>query len=410
MSDTPDPSGRRRFLRTSLGATTALLAGGRLAPAAALGANDRIRVGVIGTGGRARGLMRQLSELPGQEIVAVSDVYEPRMLEAAEITAGKALKVADYRRILDDKDVDAVLIGAPDHWHKAMTLESLAAGKDIYLEKPVSHSLEEGEEMVKAVEASKQVVQTGTQQRSWDHWILGKQIVDSGKLGRVTFVNTYWYQLATGGPLPAVEVGKLDWKRWLGPAPDQPFDAERFLRWRHFKQFGGGMLTDLLTHWIDVVHWYMGVEAPLTASTTGRSYRMKSWEWPDAVTSTLEYPGDFMVTHTGSYGSSIDDGGLEFRGDLATLKVDRERLLVFKEGPRPSGWRNTPEPEIHVRSQGDGSISHLRNWLQCIRSRGTPNASMRVGHQAVRAAHIANAAMTLGARVRYDARTGKIER
>jgi predicted dehydrogenase len=410
MSDTPDPPGRRRFLRTSLGATTALLAGGRLAPVSALGANDRIRVGVIGTGGRARGLMRHLSELPGQEIAAVSDVYEPRMLEAAEITAGKALKVADYRRILDDKDVDAVLIGAPDHWHRAMTLESLAAGKDIYLEKPVSHSLEEGEEMVKAVEASKQVVQTGTQQRSWDHWILGKQIVDSGKLGRVTFVNTYWYQLASGGPLPAVEASKLDWKRWLGPAPDQPFDAERFLRWRHFKQFGGGMLTDLLTHWIDVVHWYMGVEAPLTASTTGRSYRMKSWEWPDAVTSTLEYPGDFMVTHTGTYGSSIDDGGLEFRGDLATLKVDRERLLVFKEGPRPSGGRNTPEPEIHVRSQGDGSISHLRNWLDCIRSRRTPNASMRVGHQAVRAAHIANAAMVLGARVRYDARTGRIER
>jgi hypothetical protein len=128
------------------------------------------------------------------------------------------------------------------------------------------------------------------------------------------------------------------------------------------------------------------------------------------VTATLEYPSDFMVTHTGSYGSSIDDGGLEFRGDLATLKIDRERLLVFKDGPRPSGWRNTPEPEIHVRSLGDGSISHLRNWLDCIRSRRTPNASMRVGHQAVRAAHIANAAMTLGAPVRYDAKTGKIER
>jgi predicted dehydrogenase len=410
MSDTRDPSGRRRFLRTSLGATTAILAGPGLAPASAVGANDRVRVGVIGTGGRARGLMRNLKELPGQEIVAVSDVYEPRMLEAAEITAGKAVKVADYRRILDDKDVDAVLIGAPDHWHKAMTLEALAAGKDIYLEKPVSHSLEEGEEMVNAVEASKQVVQTGTQQRSWDHWILGKQIVDSGKLGRVTFVNTYWYQLATDAPLPVVDVAKLDWKRWLGPAPDQPFDAERFLRWRHFKHFGGGMLTDLLTHWIDVVHWYMGVEAPITASTVARSYRMKSWEWPDAVTATLEYPSDFMVTHTGSYGSSIDDGGLEFRGDLATLKIDRERLLVFKDGPRPSGWRNTPEPEIHVRSLGDGSISHLRNWLDCIRSRRTPNASMRVGHQAVRAAHIANAAMTLGAPVRYDAKTGKIER
>jgi predicted dehydrogenase len=411
MSDRPDPTGRRRFLGTSLGASTALLAGWRMAPASALGANDRIRVGVIGTGGRARHLMTMLKDLPGQEMVAVSDVYEPRMAEAAKITGGQASQVADYRRILDDKDVHAVLIGAPDHWHKTMTLDALAAGKDIYVEKPVSHSMEEGEAMLKAVEASKQVVQTGTQQRSWDHWILGKQIVDSGKLGRVTFVNTYWYQLATNAPLPSVDVAKLDWKAWLGPAADQPFDAERFLRWRHFKPFGGGVLTDLLTHWIDVVHWYMNVEAPLTASTLGRNYRMKTWEWPDAVTATLEYPNDFMVTHTGTYGSSIDDGGLEFRGDQATLKIDRERLLVFKEGTRvPGSWRNTPEAEIQVRSQGDGSISHLRNWLDCVRSRKSPNAPMRLGHQAARAAQIANAAMALGGRVRYDPRTGKVER
>jgi predicted dehydrogenase len=410
MAETPR-TGRRRFLGTSLGATAAVLAGPRMAPASALGASDRIRVGVIGTGGRARGLMRQLKELPGQEIVAVSDVYEPRLLEAAEITSGKAAKVADYRHILDDRSVDAVLIGSPDHWHKAMTLDALAAGKDIYLEKPVSRSIEDGEEMVKAVEASKQVVQTGTQQRSWDHWILGKQIVDSGRLGRVTYVNSYWYQLAGSAPLPSVAVEKLDWKGWLGPTAAQPFDAERFLRWRHFRPFGGGVLTDLLTHWIDVVHWYMGVDAPVAASTVGRSYRMKTWDWPDAVTATLEYPGDFMVTHTGSYGSSIDDGGLEFRGDQGTLKIDRERLLVFREANRgASPWRNTPEPEIHVRSQADGSIAHLRNWLDCIRSRKTPTAPMRVGHQAVRAAHIANAAMTMGGRVRFDVKTGKLEK
>ena len=411
MADMPRTTGRRRFLGTSLGATAAVLAGTRRAPASALGASDRIRVGVIGTGGRARGLMRQLKELPGQEIVAVSDVYEPRLLEAAEITSGKAAKVPDYRHILDDKSVDAVLIGSPDHWHKAMTLEALAAGKDIYLEKPVSRSIEDGEEMARAVEASKQVVQTGTQQRSWDHWILGKQIVDSGRLGRVTYVNSYWYQLAGSAPLPSVDVEKLDWKGWLGPTAAQPFAAERFLRWRHFRPFGGGMLTDLLTHWIDVVHWYMGVEAPVAASTVGRSYRMKTWDWPDAVTATLEYPGDFLVTHTGSYGSSIDDGGLEFRGEQGTLKVDRERLLVFREANRGAApWRNTPEPEIHVRSQSDGSIAHLRNWLDCIRSRKTPTAPMRVGHQAVRAAHVANAAMTMGGRVRFDAATGKLEK
>ena len=409
MTDKSDPSGRRRFLGASAGATAALLSGWRPSPASALGANDKIRVGVIGTGGRARGLMKQLRELPGQEIVAVSDVYEPRLLEAAEIAGPQAAKAADYRRLLDDKDIHAVLIGAPDHWHKTMTLEAVAAGKDVYVEKPIAHSIEEGAAMVMAVEASKQVVQTGTQQRSWDHWILGKQIVDSGKLGQITLVNTYWYQLRGTQPLPEIDVARLDWRRWLGPARDQAFDAERFLRWRHFKDFGGGVLTDLLTHWIDVVHWYMGVDTPLTAVTTGRNYLMKTWEWPDAVTATLEYPKDFMVTHTGTYGSSIDDGGLEFRGDRGTLKIDRERLLLFNEESKRSSWAFTPEPEIHVRSLGDGSVSHLRNWLECIRSRKAPNAPVRVGHLSARAAHIANAAMALGTRVRFDEKTGRVQ-
>ena len=404
-----DPSGRRRFLGASLGATTALLAGWRPSPASALGANDRIRIAVIGTGGRARGLMRQLTELPGQEMIAVSDVYEPRMLEAAEIVGGSPAKVPDYRRLLDDKDIHAVLIGAPDHWHKTMTLEAVAAGKDVYVEKPIAHSIEEGVAMVTAVESSKQVVQTGTQQRSWDHWMIGKEIVDSGRLGQVTFVNTYWYQLRSTQPLPPIDVAQLDWKRWLGSAPDQPFDAERFLRWRHFKDFGGGVLTDLLTHWIDVVHWYMGVDTPLTAVSTGRNYLMKTWEWPDAVTATLEYPRDFMVTHTGTYGSSIDDGGLEFRGDRGTLKIDRERLAFFSEDSKKGSSRFTPEPEIQIRSLGDGSVSHLRNWLDCMRSRKAPNAPVRVGHLAVRAAHIANAALGRGTRVRFNEKTGKVE-
>ncbi|HEV7501835.1 MAG TPA: Gfo/Idh/MocA family oxidoreductase [Vicinamibacteria bacterium] len=410
MNDTKDPSGRRQFLGTSLGATTAVLAGWRPSLASPLGANDRIRIGVIGTGGRARSLMKQLVTLPGQEIVAVSDVFEPRMLEAAEIAGGGVAKIPDYRRILDDKEIHAVLIGAPDHWHKTMTLEAVAAGKDVYVEKPVAHSIEEGAAMRAGIEASKQVVQTGTQQRSWDHWILGKEIVDSGRLGQVTFVNTYWYQLRSTQPLPSIDVTRLDWKRWLGPARDQPFDAERFLRWRHFKDFGGGVLTDLLTHWIDVVHWYMGVDTPLSAVATGRNYLMKTWEWPDAVTATLEYPRDFMVTHTGTYGSSIDDGGLEIRGDRGTLKIDRERLAVYSEDRPASGSRFTPEPEILVRSLGDGSVSHLRNWLDCIRSRKAPNAPIRVGQQAARAAQIANAALgARGGRVRFDEKTGKVE-
>ena len=178
---------RRLFLTAASG----LAVGTRLAASSVQGANDRVRVGIIGTGGRARGLMTQLKTLPGAEIVAVCDVYEPRLLQAAEIAGAGVAKVSDYRRVLDDRGIDAVLVGTPDHWHKRVALDAVAAGKDVYVEKPVSHTIEEGVEMVKAIEASKQVVQTGTQQRSWDHWILGKQIVDSGRLGQITFVHTY---------------------------------------------------------------------------------------------------------------------------------------------------------------------------------------------------------------------------
>jgi len=395
--------------RSFLTAATGLVVGSRLAASSAQGANDRVRIAVIGTGGRARGLMNLLKKLPGNEMVAVCDVYEPRMLQAAEIAGATAAKVVDYRRILDDRQIDAVVIGSPDHWHKAMTLDAVAAGKDVYVEKPVSHSIAEGAEMVKAIEASKQIVQTGTQQRSWDHWVLGKQIVDSGRLGQITFVHTYWYQHATAGKYPPVPLDKLDWKRWLGPAPDQPFRPERFFQWRHFWDFGGGCLTDLMTHWIDVVHWYMDVDAPLSANTTGRSYNLKLWEAPDTVSTTLEFPKNFITAYLGTYVSRVDDGGLEFRGDRGTLKVDRARLAFYRDDAAWAEGTLAPVPDIYVRSSGDGTVAHLQNWLDCIRSRKAPNAHIRVAHQAARTAQIANASLRAGRPVRWDAAAERVQ-
>jgi predicted dehydrogenase len=395
--------------RTFFAAATGLAIGTRLAGAGAQGANERIRIGIIGTGGRARGLMGLLKRLPGNEMVAVCDVYEPRMLQAAETAGAAAVKVADYRRILDDRNVDAVLIGTPDHWHKTITLDAVAAGKDVYVEKPVSHSIAEGAEMVKAIEASKQIVQTGMQQRSWDHWILGKQIVDSGRLGQITFVQTYWYQPATAGPSPPVTMDKLDWKRWLGPAPDQPFRPERFYQWRHFWDFGGGGTTDLMTHWIDVAQWYMNVDAPISALATGGNYNLKLWETPDTVNVTLEFPRNFMAAYLGTFVSKVDDGGLEFRGDKGTLKIDRSRLAFYRDDAANVAGTNAPEPDIYVRSSGDGTLTHLQNWLDCIRSRKAPNAPIRIGHQAARTSHIANAALRAGHQVRWNGAAEKIE-
>ncbi len=397
---------RREFLRDSAvgGAGLALVTG--LAPARVLGANDRIRVGALGTGERAQYLMTLFKAVPSTEVVAVCDVYEPHRDLALRIAGPDAKAYVDYREVLDLKDVDAVIIGAPDHWHKTMLVDAVRAGKDVYCEKPVMHSIEQGVEMVRAVEETRRVVQTGMQQRSWDHYQLGKHLVDSGKLGRVTFVHTYWYQnyyTPRGwNELPAIDTSRLDWKKFLGEAPDQPFTPEKFVWWRFFWDFGGGILTDLLTHWIDVIQWYMGEPAPKTASATGDLYLMK-WQCPDTITAVYEFPGDFVVTYTGAMHSGIDDGGIEFRGSAATMKIDRSHLAVYPEGAKFVPGQLAPEPEIFVRSEGDGTVDHVRNFLECMRSRKTPNAPIQAGFEAARTSWIGNMALRRGMKVAWDA-------
>ena len=256
---------RRTFVATASG----LALGTRLPGIAAQGANDRVRVGVIGTGNRARSLMTLLKKLPGNEMTAVCDVYEPDLLQAPEIAGPNAVKVADYRRILDNRDIDAVVIGTPDHWHKTLTLDAIAAGKDVYVEKPVSHTIAEGVELVqggRGLEADRADRHPAAQLGA-----LGpRQAADRLRQARTDHVRPDLLVSARRAPATTrrSRSDKLDWKRWLGSAPDQPFRPERFYQWRHFWDFGGGCLTDLMTHWIDVVHWYMDVDAPLSAATT----------------------------------------------------------------------------------------------------------------------------------------------
>jgi len=397
---------RREFLGQSAGAGA--LCGG-LAPARALGANDRIRVGAIGTGGRCRGLMNLLKKLPGNELVAVCDVYEPNLLKAAGVAGAAARQYRDYRAVLDSKEIDAVVIGSPDHWHKQMTIDAVRAGKDVYVEKPVSHSIAEGVELVRAVEASGRVVQTGTQQRSWEHFIRGKQIVDSGKLGQVTFVRAWWFQnYAAAGAPKELALDKLDRKQWLGPAPDQELTPMKVVWWRWYWDFGGGALTDLMTHWIDVVHWYMETPAPTSALTSGRRYVL-GWECPDTITCVLDYPKNYSVTYHGTMASSIDDGGLEIRGTKGTMKLDRQQLAVYAEGGELIGRKAEQEPETVIKSRGDGTLDHLKNFLDCARSRKAPTADIRVAHEAARAAHLGNLSLREGRRVNWNAQQERVE-
>ena len=264
--------------------------------------------------------------------------------------------------------------------------------------------------MVKAIEASKQIVQTGTQQRSWDHWVLGKQIIDSGRLGQITFVQTYWYQHATAGNYAAVSMDKLDWKRWLGPAPDQPFRPERFYQWRHFWDFGGGQRDrpdDALDRRGPLVHGRRRAavggrhRAQLQPQAVGSARHRQRRRSSSRRTSWRSY--------LGTYVSRVDDGGLEFRGDKGTLKIDRARLAFYRDDAAYAPGTLAPEPDIYVRSSGDGTLTHLQNWLDCIRSRKAPNAHIRVGHQAARTSHLANAALRAGHLVRWNNAAEKIE-
>jgi predicted dehydrogenase len=365
------------------------------------GANDTIRLGVIGAGGRMRNLLDAADKLGPYQIVAVSDVYGPRRDAVKERSNGLATTHLDYREVLAT-DIDAVFIASPDHWHVRMAVDALAAGKDVYLEKPVTHTLDEGVVLARAVRSSKQILQCGMQQRSWTHFRDAVGLIQSGSLGRIPQVRTYWWQNYQRDWAPkAIDVQALDWKLWLGSAPDQPFNEERFHHWRWFWNFGGGAMTDLFSHWIDVVHWAMKSDQPRDAQMLADKYVFDQWECPDTIQAAFRYPG-FDVVYEGMMNSSIDGGGLEFRGTEATLKIDRSGFAVYRESVQDG-----QNPVLTERSFRDGTITHVENFFECVKSRKEPNAPVETGVAAARAGHIGNLAYRRGGQTTWPPKAGE---
>jgi predicted dehydrogenase len=371
-----------------------------LASTRVLGANDTLRVGIIGAGGRMNELLNSADKAGGYQLVAVSDVYGPRCDAVKQRPTGGAVTIhANYHEVLEQK-LDAVLIASPDHWHVRMAVDAIASGKDVYLEKPVTHTLEEGATLTKAVRSSKQILQCGMQQRSWSHFRDAVDLIQGGSLGRVPQVRTYWWQnYAAWNQRKAVDVQALDWKQWLGGAPEQPFSEEKFYRWRWFWNFGGGAMTDLFTHWIDVVHWAMKSDTPKDVQMLGDKYVFEQWDCPDTVQAAVRYPG-FNVVYEGMMASSIDDGGLEFRGTEATLKLNRGGFGVYHEGVT-----ERVNPVMRAESFQDGTITHMENFFDCVRSRKEPNAPVETGISAARAGHIANLAYRRGGQITWPAKS-----
>jgi predicted dehydrogenase len=371
-----------------------------LASTKAFAASNTLRVGVIGAGGRMRNLLDAADALGSYEIVAVSDVYAPHCDAVKVRSNGVATTHVDYREVLDQKDIDAVIIATPDHWHVRIATAAIAAGKDVYLEKPVTHTLEEGAPLIHAVRSSKRILQCGMQQRSWSHFRNAVDMIQGGSLGRVTQVRTYWWQNYNVMWIPKpMDTNLLDWKQWLGGAPDQPFSLEKYNHWRWYWNFGGGAMTDLFTHWIDVVQWAMKSDEPTKAQMLGDKYIFEQWECPDTVQAGFRYPG-FDVVYEGMMASSIDDGGLEFRGTQATLKLTRGGMNLYREGVK--GDQN---PVLSERSFQDGTISHMENFFDCIKSRREPNAPVETGVSAARAGHIGNLAYHHGGQTTWPVRS-----
>jgi predicted dehydrogenase len=376
---------RRRFLQAA--AVTAA-SYGRI-----MGANERIRVAGIGVGSRGEYLLGNVAQLEGTEIVGFCDVYEPHRLRAKTRYAATAPDYDDHRKVLDRKDVDAVVIATPDHWHVPITIEAVGAGKDVYCEKPVTHSLAEGAPLIGAVRDSKRVVQTGTQQRSWQHYIHAKELIEGGTLGQVTFIRTYWYQNHIANQDAAnVDASKLDWKRFLGSASDRPFDADQYAHWRWYWDFGGGAMTDLFIHWVDVAQWYMNDDMPVRATATGVKALLQQRQTPDTMSAALQYAKTVVEFDSALLGY-IEGGGMMIRGTKGAMRLHRSGFEVYREIPRYAEGFSMPPVVEQEKSPRDGGLDHMKNFLECVRSRQRPTAPVEVGVAAARAGHVANLAM-----------------
>ena len=378
---------RRAFLRNSIALTA-------LSSSRILGANDRIRVAGLGTGGRCTYLL-SLANKAGVEINALCDVYEPRRLAVKEKLAPDArADYVDYRAVLDRKDIDAVVIGTPDHWHVPMTIAAVEAGKDVYCEKPVTHTLAEEEPLISAVRKSERVVQTGTQQRSWPHYVHAREMVAAGALGQVTLIRTYWYQnqIANQTEGPEIDVSQLDWPRFLGPVAYRPFDADQFAHWRWYWDFGGGAMTDLFLHWVDIAHWIMGEDKPSRATASGVKALLQQRQTPDTMSAALVYPKALVEFDCALLGY-IEGGGMMIRGTKAAMRLHRSGFEVYNETPGYSEAFRPPAAVQKENSQRDGAVDHMQNFLDCLRSRKTPNAPVEAGVAAAHAGHIANLAL-----------------
>jgi predicted dehydrogenase len=415
-----------------------LIAGGTAAALSAasyrrvLGANDSVGLGFIGFGLIGKRHVLDFRDQPDARIVAVAEAHSGRRDEAVALAGGSARPYADFRTLLDNHDVDAVVVSTPDHWHALMTMMACAAGKDVYVEKPLSLFPREGRWMADVAKKHSRVVQVGTQQRSGPHYQQARELVRNGQIGQIVAVRMWSYRNVMpgfGSPADCEPPPGLDYDMWLGPAPKRPYNPNRAIyHFRWFWDYSGGQMTNLGQHSLDIVHWYLDATAPAAVTSAGGRFALKdNGETPDTQDVLFEYPGQTVTwsQRECSIGAA-PARGLEFCGTRGSLKVSRQGFVLTPDpkvapdeiiprfgaahpvgGPATTGQREVTATWTEPRENRSGSEfdqfkRHVRNFLDCVRSRHDPISDLEGAHRVATACHLANLSLRLGRKLRWD--------
>lgn len=442
---------RRQFLRSATqAASLGLVLNGKLItfppsllPKAA-SPNDRVNVGFIGFGIRGNILLEAAKETQQANLVEVCDCYQGHLERAKERTDGKiATNFAQYEKLLDRKDIDAVVVATPDHWHLRIVLDALSAGKDVYIEKPMTLRVEDGPVIIDAARKNKRIVQVGSQWVSSEQHKKAREIVTSGKLGQVTKVTASYNRNSSTGswnypiPLDLQEGVNFNWKEWLGPAPKVAYDPERVFRYRKYWAYSGGIATDLFVHLITSIHFIMGAEMPKSVVANGGIlYRHDGREVPDTLDALFDY-GIFSVNMAGTFNSASTAGqGIQFLGTEGALSVllgagmveqaeykregyeysidswpkgmQEEFLNQSNHRAESQGTGNKPSPEnLAFPDKPDATVLHLANFIDAVRTRQPSYETAEVGHHAAAAGHMVNLSFRSGKRMLWDGTKGR---
>jgi predicted dehydrogenase len=397
MRETAFP--RRSFLRGATAATA-------LSYARVYGANERIQAGLIGCGERGRYDMGNFVKTGTVEVTALCDIWGAQ-IDKAKQDAPNARTFGDHRALLDSKEIDVVAIGTPDHWHVPIAIDALNAGKDVFVEKPLTLTIDEGPAVVKAARINNRICQVGMQQRSGKHYIEAKrEYIDSGKIGKVTLARTWWhgngYHLRKAPDYLQTKPQDLDWAHYLGRLKWRDWDPQQYWNWRAYLDFGGGQVTDLFTHWIDVVHMFLGCDVPTSAVAAGGVYNYKDGRTaPDTINVLLEYPAQFTATFAATLAPGIGGAAVEIAGTQGRLYIDRQH---YEYHPAGKG----AEPVV-VQAAGSIDMDHVENFLECVKSRKLPNGDVLAGHRSAQASHLGNIAYMQKRRIDFDSTREEIQ-